>query len=92
MDRANIEKLNKIISLFKSDKNIELELKYNEIISKDTYEKIIDIYKNKGLKYEEKTTLDIIFENNNKKYRITLDEINIDNYDKTNKITPKMIK
>ena len=61
MDRANIEKLNKIISLFKSDKNIELELKYNEIISKDTYEKIIDIYKNKGLKYEEKTTLDIIF-------------------------------
>jgi len=92
MDTANIEKLNKIISLFKSDKNIELELKYNEIISKDTYEKIIDIYKNKGLKYEEKTTLDIIFENNNKKYRITLDQKNIDNYDKTNKITPKMIK
>ena len=92
MDRANIEKINKIISLFKSDKNIELELKYNEIISKDTYEKIIDIYKNKGLKYEEKTTLDIIFENNNKKYKITLDQKNIDNYDKTNKITPKMIK
>ena len=49
MDISNIKKLDDIISTFKSQKNYELELKYDDIISKEVYEKIIDFYKNKGL-------------------------------------------
>ena len=92
MDIVNIEKIDKIISTFKSEKDYELELKYNDTVIKSTFDKIVDYYKNKGLKYTETSTLDIIFENDKKKYRITIDEKDIDTYDKTNKITSKMIK
>ena len=92
MDTANIEKLNAIISTFKSEKNYELELKYNDIISKEIYDKTIQYYRNKGLKDVETLTLDIIFENAKTNYRITINEKDIDIYDKTNNITPEMIK
>jgi hypothetical protein len=92
MDISNIKKLDDIISTFKSQKNYELELKYDDIISKEIYEKIIDFYKNKGLVPIETSTLDIIFENAKTNYRITIDENEIDKYDKSNNITPEMIK
>jgi hypothetical protein len=92
MDIANIEKLGIIISTFKSEKNYELEMKYDDIITKNTYEKIIDYYRNKGFKENQKSTLDIIFENEKRNYRITIDEVDFDSYEKTNNITPEMIE
>ena len=92
MDIADIKKLDIIISTFKSEKNYELEMKYDEEITKEQYEKIINYYKNKGFEESETSTLDIIFENEKRNYRITIDEKDIDIYEKTNNITPEMIK
>ena len=92
MDIANIKELDKIISTFKSAKKYELELKYDDIISKDNYEKVIEFYKNKGLETSVSNTLDIIFVYDKRNYRITIDAKDIELYNKTNNITPEMVK
>ena len=70
----------------------ELEFKYDAKITKDKFNKVVEYYKKQKLNVEEKTTLDIIFENKKTNYRITIDEDQITKYSTTNKITKEMIK
>jgi hypothetical protein len=88
----NISILAKTITEFKKNNNNELELRYTDKISKEDFFKIIDYYKNKQLKLEQSTTLDVSFLNKRINYRITLENDNIDKYSSTNKIELSMIK
>ena len=84
-------KLDKIIEKFKSTDDYELELKYTDKIDKETYNKVIDFFKNKKLDMTETKTLDISFEYQKTNYRITIDDSQVDKYSKTNKLTKGMI-
>ena len=92
MDIANIKQLDSIIAIFKSKEHYELEMKYNNTITKDEYYKIIEYYRDKGLEEYRTSTLDIIFIYQERKYRISIDENDIDLYEKTNNITREMVK
>jgi len=92
MDTKIIAKIEEILNLFKSRDDYELEFKYDAKIIKDKFNKVIEYYKKQKLKIEEKTTLDIIFENKKINYRITIDEKDISKYSTTNKITNEMVK
>jgi hypothetical protein len=92
MDTKIIAKIDEILNLFKSRDDYELEFKYDAKIIKDKFNKVIEYYKKQKLKIEEKTTLDIIFENKKINYRITIDEKDISKYSTTNKITNEMVK
>ena len=92
MNTKTITKLQDFIKKIKSNDEYELELRYTDNISEDTYKKVIESFKNKQLKMTETTTFDINFINKNTNYRITIDGENVENYSKTNKITKEMIK
>ena len=92
MDTKIIAKIEEILKIFKERDDYELEFKYDAKITKDKFNKVVEYYKKQKLKIEEKTTLDIIFENKKTNYRITIDEDQISKYSTTNKITKEMIK
>jgi hypothetical protein len=92
MDTKIIAKIEEILKTFKERDDYELEFKYDAKITKDKFNKVVEYYKKQKLKIEEKTTLDIIFENKKTNYRITIDEDQISKYSTTNKITKEMIK
>ena len=92
MDIKILSKIEEILKIFKERDDYELEFKYDAKITKDKFNKVVDYYKKQKLKIEEKTTLDIIFENKKTNYRITIDEEQISKYSTTNKITKEMIK
>ena len=92
MDTKIIAKIEEILKIFKERDDYELEFKYDAKITKDKFNKVVEYYKKQKLRVEEKTTLDIIFENKKTNYRITIDEDEISKYSTTNKITKEMIK
>ena len=92
MDTKIIAKIEEILKIFKERDDYELEFKYDAKITKDKFNKVVEYYKKQKLRVEEKTTLDIIFENKKTNYRITIDEDQISKYSTTNKITKEMIK
>ena len=92
MDTKIIAKIEEILKIFKERDDYELEFKYDAKIVKDKFNKVVEYYKKQKLKVEEKTTLDIIFENKKTNYRITIDEDQIAKYSTTNKITREMVK
>jgi len=92
MNTRIISKIDDIIKIFKSNDQYELELKYDSKINKNIFDKIIENFKKEKLKMSESKTLDIFFINKNNNYRITIDDIDIEKYSKTNKITLDMIK
>ena len=92
MDTKIISKIEEILKIFKERDDYELEFKYDAKITKDKFNKVVEYYKKQKLNVEEKTTLDIIFENKKTNYRITIDEDQITKYSTTNKITKEMIK
>ena len=89
----DIKALEKIISDFKKANDYELEMKYNNKITKTEFDKIVDYYKKQKLELSNIKTLDIIFIYNKINYRITIEgDKNIDNYLKTSKVTREIIK
>jgi hypothetical protein len=92
MDTKIIAKIEEILKIFKERDDYELEFKYDAKITKDKFNKVVEYYKKQKLRVEEKTTLDIIFENKKTNYRITIDEDQISKYSTTNKITKEMVK
>jgi len=93
MDTKIISKIDENIKIFKENKDYELEIKYDGIVNKENFEKIIKKYKGKeGYEIEETTTLDIIFQFKKIEYRISLYNEGIEEYSSTNKITEEMIK
>lgn len=92
MNTKIIAKLQDFIKKIKSNDEYELELRYTDNISEDTYKKVIESFKDRQLIMSETKTFDINFINKNTNYRITIDGDDIENYSKTNKITKEMIK
>jgi len=92
MDTKIISKIEEILKIFKERDDYELELKYDDKITKEKFNKVVEYYKKQKLKIEETKTLDIIFENKKINYRITIDDNQIAKYSTTNKITNDMIK
>ena len=92
MDIRIIRKIDEILKIFKENDDYELEFKYEDKISKEKFNKIINFYKKQKLKIHETTYLNIIFLYNKKSYRITIDNTHIDKYSSTNIISKDMIK
>ena len=92
MDTKIIAKIEEIFKIFKERNDYELEFKYDDKITKEKFNIVVDFYKKQKLKLEETTTLDIIFENKKTNYRITIDDEQMYKYSSTNKLTKEMIK
>jgi hypothetical protein len=92
MDTKIISKIEEIFKIFKERDDYELEFKYDDKITKEKFNIVIDHYNKQKLKKEEITTLDIIFENKKINYRITIDNKELEKYSSTNKLTRDMIK
>lgn len=92
MNTQVISEIDNIIKKFKSNSQYELELKYDDEINKETFEKVVEKFKKQKMKMTKTKTLDIFFLHQNNNYRITIDDTQIDAYSKTNKLTSDMIK